>query len=238
MCSGHGGVNPNRAFRPVCTVTCSFHNLNVWTTATSVWNFDMVSLKKHAIYSSKSHDYTRAFFISNQWYLLPSTSGRGRECLCQRGVSIGIPDTYWGNLLRDGDPEAIELSVIWLHDATQKRVVSHLSPSFEILCHIFSFTEGFLSRTRWPESWTNFSQVSQHWRSSALNVPGLWTNIPPNYLRWAQEMLKRSKKATLTIRSGVSTETSKPKAIETVRSCLYEINRVKEIELIAILGFT
>ena len=47
-------------------------------------------------------------------------------------------------------------------------------------------------------------------------------------------MLKRSKKATLTIRSGLSIETLKPKAIETVRSCLYEMNRVKEIELIAI----
>ena len=47
-------------------------------------------------------------------------------------------------------------------------------------------------------------------------------------------MLKRSKKAILTIRSGLSIETLKPKATETVRSCLYEMNRVKEIELIVV----
>ena len=104
----------------------------------------------------------------------------------------------------------------------------------EILCYIFSLTEKFLSRTRRPESWTNFSQVSQDWRSPALSAPGLWTNIPSNYPRWAQEMLKRSKKATPTIRSGLSIETLKPKVIETVISCLYEMNRVKEIKLTVI----
>ena len=44
-------------------------------------------------------------------------------------------------------------------------------------------------------------------------------------------MLIRSKKAKLTIRSGLSLDISNPKTIETVRSCLYEMNRVEEINL-------
>ena len=49
-------------------------------------------------------------------------------------------------------------------------------------------------------------------------------------------MLIKSKMAKLTIRSGLSLDTSNPKIIETVRSCLYEINRVEEIKLTAIPG--
>ena len=92
------------------------------------------------------------------------------------------------------------------------------------------------SRARRPESWTNFSQVSQRWRTSALSAPQLWTNIPLSYPRWAQEMLIRSKMAKLTIRSRPSYESSDPKTIETVRSCLYEMNRVEEIKLTAFPG--
>ena len=40
--------------------------------------------------------------------------------------------------------------------------------------------------------------------------------------------------AKLTIRSGFSLETSNPKIIETVRSCLYEMNRVEEINIATI----
>ena len=108
----------------------------------------------------------------------------------------------------------------------------------EVLCNVFSLIEndGIFHLNRSPESWTNFSQVSRHWRSSALSAPELWTKIPLSYPRWAQEMLIRSKMAKLTIRSGVSFKTPNPKAIETVRSCLYEMNRVEEINLFASPG--
>ena len=87
---------------------------------------------------------------------------------------------------------------------------------------------------RSPESWTSFSQVSRHWRSTALGAPELWTNISLSYPRWAQEMLIRSKKAKVTIQCGLSFQTSIPKIIETVRSmrsCLYEMNRVEKIDI-------
>ena len=103
----------------------------------------------------------------------------------------------------------------------------------EILCKIFKFCE---SRVRMPEFWTNYSQVSQQWRSSALSAPELWTNIPLEYPRWAQEMLIRSKKANLTIRSYPSLDVKDPKIIETVRLCLSEMNRVEKIDFAAIPG--
>ena len=109
----------------------------------------------------------------------------------------------------------------------------------EILCNIFSFIEDnnnfYLGRI--PESWTNFSHVSQHWRLSALSAPELWTKIPLSYPRWAREMLIRSKKATLTIRSDLFCN-SNPKAFQLIRSCLYEMNRVGEIDIDMIPGLT
>ena len=109
----------------------------------------------------------------------------------------------------------------------------------EILCNIFKFSLT-KSPTRTPESWTNFSQVSQHWRSSALNAPELWTNIPLCYSRWAKEMLIRSKMAKLTIRFNPSESpaASDYKTFETVRSCLYEMNRVQEIKFTSIAAST
>ena len=89
--------------------------------------------------------------------------------------------------------------------------------------------ESYFGRS--TESWTNFSQVSQHWRSSVFSTPALWTNVPLSYPRWAQEMLIGSKMAKLTIQSVLSFETSYPKTIKTVRSCLYEMNRVEEIDI-------
>ena len=50
-------------------------------------------------------------------------------------------------------------------------------------------------------------------RSSVLSAPELWTNIPLSHPLWAQEMLKRSKMAKLTIRSGLSLEKLNPKTI-------------------------
>jgi hypothetical protein len=105
----------------------------------------------------------------------------------------------------------------------------------EILCNIFSFIVNDRNIYSCPKSWTNFSQVSQHWRSTALGAPELWTEIPLSYPRWAQEMLIRSKMANLTIRSHLPSDTSNT-AIETVRSCLYAMNRVEVLKLTSTSG--
>jgi hypothetical protein len=127
-------------------------------------------------------------------------------------------------------------SIRKLRSSRNKLSPIHCLPA-EILCNIFSFTKD-LSRTRNPKSWTNFSQVSQSWRSSALRAPGLWTLIPLYNPCWAQEMLIRSKMAKLTIRSDLSFDyylrMRRTRTIETVRSCLYEMDRVEEINLTGI----
>ena len=165
-------------------------------------------------------------------------------------IQLSFPDdtTASGNLNTScsaGDPLALDVmrniidrDIARLEESIRvlKSRRNELSPisrlPAEILCNIFSFAE-VLSQTWSPESWTNFSQVSQHWRSLALRAPELWTKIPLAYPRWAQEMLIRSKKAKLTIRSDNS---SSLKAIQTLRLCLYEMNRIEEINLTAIPG--
>jgi hypothetical protein len=139
--------------------------------------------------------------------------------------SAGDPLDVVGSIIIDRDIARLEESIRALKSHRNELSPISRLPA-EILCNIFS-----LSILWNPESWTNFSQVSQHWRSLALNAPELWTDIPLSYPRWAQEMLIRSKMAKLTIRSGLSFETSNPKTIETVRSCLHEMNRVEEINL-------
>ena len=104
--------------------------------------------------------------------------------------------------------------------------VSRLPP--EVLCIIFSFIEDRNISHRSPESWINFSRVSQQWRSLALSAPELWTNIPINYPRWTQEMLIRSKMAKLTIRVDFSMNFQ---ALETVKSCLSQMKRLGEISI-------
>ena len=114
----------------------------------------------------------------------------------------------------------------------------------EILCNIFKFSlvdvdDFFPSAFPGLMIWINFnfSQVSQHWRSTALSAPELWCKISLSYpRRWVQEMLIRSKRAKLTIHSCSSFDTSNIKAIEKVRSCLYEMDRVEELKLTLISG--
>ena len=140
----------------------------------------------------------------------------------------------------DEERSIIDLNIAPLEETIRalKSRRNELSPisrlPSEILCNIFNFqvSLAYYWESQRPDCWNNFCQVSRHWRSSALSAPELWTNIIIDYPRWTQEMLKRSKKAKLTIRSGYPG--LKPETIGTIRSCLYEMNRVEEIELLGI----
>ncbi|KAF8810887.1 hypothetical protein BYT27DRAFT_7185390 [Phlegmacium glaucopus] len=111
--------------------------------------------------------------------------------------------------------------------------ISGLPP--EVLCNVFSFIE---DRTRVqdrnPESWINFSRVSQQWRSLALSSPKLWTNIPIEYPRWAEEMLARSKMAKLTMRVGLNPQTMSSRVLDPIKSCLSQMIRLEEINIFGV----
>ena len=152
-----------------------------------------------------------------------------------------FPDNCSAGYLLDEARSIIDRNIAGLEDRVRalKSRRNELSPisrlPVEILCNIFFLIDdnyGYPSLH--PDPWTNFSRVSQHWRSSALSAPELWANIPLNHSRWAQEMLMRSKMAKLTIRPRYLFERS---SIETFRSCLYEMNRVEEISII-VSGWT
>ena len=107
--------------------------------------------------------------------------------------------------------------------------ISSLPP--EVLYTIFSFIDDRTSRSF---RWINFSQVSRHWRSLALNSPKLWTNLPLCNSRWTQEMLTRSKMAELTIRIDLSYQ---PKSIfETMKLCLSHMKHIGELNISGISG--
>jgi len=115
--------------------------------------------------------------------------------------------------------------------------ISRLPP--EILCSIFSFIEDrTIGQHRRPESWINFSRVSQQWRLLALSAPELWTNIPFKYPRWAEEMLARSKMARLTIQVDLAYQSTNSRVLNPIRSCLSQMMRLGEINISAATGLT
>ncbi|KAF8805100.1 hypothetical protein BYT27DRAFT_7258583 [Phlegmacium glaucopus] len=114
-----------------------------------------------------------------------------------------------------------------------------LSPIYrlppEVLCNIFSFIEDCtlaMVQVRSPEHWIKFSRVSQQWRSLALSTPELWTNIPVQYPRWAEEMLARSKMAKLTMQVGLRSQSMNSRVLNPVKSCLSQMIRLEEIDIL------
>ena len=70
----------------------------------------------------------------------------------------------------------------------------------EILSKIFLLVRD--DATEWkPLEWIEVSYVCRHWRNVALTCPSLWTCLPRplRSARWMEEILKRSKKASLII---------------------------------------
>lgn len=79
--------------------------------------------------------------------------------------------------------------------------ISQLPP--EILSRIISF----LKAAYYPYNslaWIKATHVSTHWREVAMDSPTLWDDPPLGKVEWQQEMLRRSKTASLTIKTDVS----------------------------------
>ncbi|KAJ7504369.1 hypothetical protein B0H11DRAFT_1710232, partial [Mycena galericulata] len=101
--------------------------------------------------------------------------------------------------------------------------VGRLPP--EMLSRIFLFCSdpGSLS---WIKS---VSHICRHWRAVALGCPNLWSFPVFSQPKWADEMLKRSKMAPLTIKADLTYMT--PKMVSTVHSSLVQISRIGELDV-------
>ncbi|KAJ7155425.1 hypothetical protein C8R43DRAFT_430595 [Mycena crocata] len=100
--------------------------------------------------------------------------------------------------------------------------VGRLPP--EMLSRIFLFCSN-------PDSLSWIKEVShicRHWRAVALGCPNLWSIPIFSQPRWADEMLKRSKMAPLTVKADLTYMT--PKMINTLHSSL-QISRIGELDV-------
>ncbi|KAF8202154.1 hypothetical protein BJ912DRAFT_896784 [Pholiota molesta] len=71
----------------------------------------------------------------------------------------------------------------------------------EITSRIFLFVklqDPYLGRA-YTVNWIKVTHVTRHWRNIAVNSPSLWVDLPVANLPWVEEMLRRSKDASLVI---------------------------------------
>ena len=68
----------------------------------------------------------------------------------------------------------------------------------EILCEIFRFEA---SSKTWSKEWppSPLSQVCHYWRTVAIDLAALWSNIHFGHLFWAEEQMRRSKSHALSV---------------------------------------
>ncbi|KAJ6581526.1 hypothetical protein B0H19DRAFT_983573 [Mycena capillaripes] len=95
----------------------------------------------------------------------------------------------------------------------------------EMLSRIFLFCSN-------PDSlsWIKeVSHISRHWRAVALGCPNLWSFPIFSQPKWADEMLKRSKMAPLTVKADLTYMT--PRMVNTVHSSLGQISRIGELDV-------
>ena len=104
---------------------------------------------------------------------------------------------------------------------------------FEILGRVFESTRVVMSdeRTQQPQiGWIAVSHVCSHWREIAMNWPQLWSHIDFRCLKWAEEMLHRSKMAPLTVRLDLRLQMSEP-----ARSFWVHLPRIRKLRFTATL---
>ncbi|KAG5650232.1 hypothetical protein H0H81_000245 [Sphagnurus paluster] len=133
-----------------------------------------------------------------------------------------------------------ELARSWRQRHNELSLIHRLPP--EILSTIFSYiTLIHLPRTslQWIQC---ISHICSHWRRIALTCPSLWADIPFHNPRWAREMLRRSKKAPLTIAYTGEPQYSRlihhlgpclpESATSVLKDALAELWRVKSLRLL------
>ncbi|KAF8138949.1 hypothetical protein EV363DRAFT_1580617 [Boletus edulis] len=82
--------------------------------------------------------------------------------------------------------------------------------------------------------WVNVSYVCRHWRNLALNCPTLWSYLFLTSPRWTEELLARSKKASLKLHAEVHQYmTLDPlcRASDFVRRVMNHLERIQELHI-------
>ncbi|KAJ7668295.1 hypothetical protein B0H17DRAFT_990001 [Mycena rosella] len=102
--------------------------------------------------------------------------------------------------------------------------VGRLPP--EMLSRIFLFCSQSSDSLSWIKE---VSHISRHWRAVALACPTLWSFPHFSQPKWADEFLKRSKMAPLTVKADLTYMT--PRMVNTVHSSLVQISRIGELDV-------
>ena len=82
--------------------------------------------------------------------------------------------------------------------------------------------------------WVNVSYVCRHWRDVALSCPTLWTFHFTMSLRWTEELLARSKQASLKIRIKHNSLKSRSWWSDLLEKVLNHAERIQELHLLDI----
>ncbi|KAG6854044.1 hypothetical protein C0991_011249 [Blastosporella zonata] len=106
--------------------------------------------------------------------------------------------------------------------------ISHLP--IEILAKVFAFCASDSAEGTNPLEWIRVSHVSRYWRAVALDSPSLWGNLVFTRPRWSEEMLKRSKMASLAVKADLSCIIT-PRIFEAVRLALLHGPRIHHLQL-------
>ncbi|KAF8555377.1 hypothetical protein OG21DRAFT_1496328 [Imleria badia] len=80
-------------------------------------------------------------------------------------------------------------------------------------------------------SWVNVSYVCRHWRNVALNCPTLWTYLFITSPRWTEELLARSKQASLKLRVNFHPQGNRLRGLCFVEQVVNHLERIQELRL-------
>jgi hypothetical protein len=88
---------------------------------------------------------------------------------------------------------------------------------------------GYFTRT--APSWVNVSYVCRHWRGVALNCPSLWTYVFMTSQRCTEELLARSKRASLMLHVKLGFREKSPRVSRFVEQVTNHTERIQELSL-------
>jgi len=103
----------------------------------------------------------------------------------------------------------------------------------EILTEIFSLHQRNVTKeyTTQTLDWVGITHICRQWREIALNLSGLWIYIPFHNLRWAEEMIARSKHACLIVVTNCNFSSS-PRQAQFLKNFLQQhLSRVQALEI-------